>query len=128
VLHHSRKCWYVSHVSFSVPCPFCAQPIREEAFRCSHCHAWLVPWSYRHKWVQGLLGLGGGVFLIYDGVKERYIDAPSWLLWLAGAFIALYGFYHLFRAPREAFEEGRKELLARYRKPDPEPEEEEDEE
>jgi hypothetical protein len=104
-------------MSLPFPCPFCAEPIREEAFRCSHCHAWLVPWTYRHKWVPGLVGLGGGVFLIYDGAREQFLtDLPGWLLIVLGALASLYGLYHLLRSTRSAFEEGRKDLLERYRK------------
>src|SRR5205823_13823084 len=93
------------------------EPIREEAFRCAHCHAWLVPWTFRHKWVPGLIGLAGGVFLIWDGAKERFLtDFPGWLLIVAGSLMGLYGLVHLFRSTRSAYAEGRKELLARYRK------------
>jgi hypothetical protein len=104
-------------MSLPFPCPFCAEPIREEAFRCSHCHSWLVPWTFRHKWVPGLIGLAGGVFLIYDGVKERFLtDVPGWLLIVLGVLATLYGLYHVSRSTRSAYEEGRKELLERYRK------------
>lgn len=118
---------YRKTMSFAAPCPFCGEPIREEAYRCKHCHAWLVPWTFRHRWLQGLVALGGGVFLIYDGAKERFLtdDLPPWLLITAGVILSLYGFYHLFRSTHDAYEEGRKELLARHRKPVEEPEKDE---
>lgn len=116
-------------MSLAVSCPFCAESIREEAFRCPRCHAWLVPFTFRHKWLQGLLGIAVAIFLIYDGAKERFLtDLPGWLLITAGVLLGLYGLYHLFRSPRAAFEDGRKELFERYRKRVPEPEDEEDDE
>jgi hypothetical protein len=103
-------------MSLPFPCPFCAEPIREEAFRCPQCHSWLVPWTFRHKWVPGLLGLVGGTFLIYDGIKERFLtDVPGWVLIALGSLLALYGLYHLLRSTRSSFEEGRKDLLEKYR-------------
>jgi hypothetical protein len=105
-------------MALSQLCPFCAEPIREEAFRCPHCHAWLVPWSFRHKGVPGVIGLGVGAFFLYEVARENPLtDLPTWLLIALASVCILYGLYHLFRSTRRAFEEGRKELLERYRKP-----------
>lgn len=105
-------------MSFAVLCPFCAEPIREEAFRCKHCRSWLVPFSHRHKWLPGLLGVGLGTFLIYDGIQERFVDAPAWLLITCGIIASLYGLHYLLRSPRDSMEEGRKELFERHRRAD----------
>ena len=98
-----------------VRCPFCAESIPREAYRCAQCTTWLVPWGQRHLGFVALIHLTiGGTLLWVGWTQPTFAEGlPRWLPIGLGALWLLYGIGRGVTPTDEAYEAGRERLLAR---------------
>lgn len=100
-------------------CCYCAEPIKTEAVRCPHCHAWLVPWSYRHKGFPAFGTFAAGVYIIVDCATNLFVSnaITKWILYPLAVILILVGLFYWSKTTQTSWAQGKRELFERLRKP-----------